>query len=684
MFFKLAARNSKRSRKEHGLFFTSLLIVIIAFYLILSLSQQDIMIFLATIESDAVKKLLTMIPLFYGMTLLILFFLVYFASKFQLEQRMHEFGVYLMMGMRRSKLFLLLLVEDFRNSLTALFLGLPIAILLSELISLITARLVGIGIIGHRFSISVSAILWTIAGFLLIKMAAFIILSGKIARKEIGMLLSPMPEGTKKQKHPLIYIASFLLGIILLSTAYIMAILGISWYHIGKMGLTLFFGFTGTLLLFFGLRSVIEFFGKKKKNQNLWIFTFRQLQENVIYENNTLAISSLLILAALCCFGSGVAITQFYGSSENHILDYTFEVENDPLIEEKISDSGLNNLFSTIFKIKTGYIQIGEDNKKTCSIDSILDLLEKEKDSEDRDVLLNNLGYVDRPHIIALTGYNKLLKQAGLPKIELEKNETAIYIDTEFLAKSRETLLNKLLKTDPEIEIAGEPYHIKGNVQTTDIVVDRSITLSFAFIVRDELFDFLTDGNYSVYLNAVLDQKTVKTKGLLNAVLETNEKLYNKAGIDCFESYLQNIGRQLFYVVAASYITIYLAIIFFVIANTANVVQFLTRQQKTGSRYKTLLKLGASYEMLCVSAKRQIDYYFGIPIFVAVISSIFGVRSLFTGLLSPRTSVDIIGFMAISIVMILLLCVTEFLYIFAVKKASNRYILSLVVFDREE
>ena len=38
------------------------------------------------------------------------------------------------------------------------------------------------------------------------------------------------------------------------------------------------------------------------------------------------------------------------------------EVENDPLIEEKISDSGLNNLFSTIFKIKTGYIQIGEDN----------------------------------------------------------------------------------------------------------------------------------------------------------------------------------------------------------------------------------------------------------------------------------------------------------------------------------
>ena len=56
-----------------------------------------------------------MIPLFYGMTLIILFFLVYFASKYQLERRRHEFGMYLMLGMRRSRLFLLLLAEDVRS-----------------------------------------------------------------------------------------------------------------------------------------------------------------------------------------------------------------------------------------------------------------------------------------------------------------------------------------------------------------------------------------------------------------------------------------------------------------------------------------------------------------------------------------------------------------------------------------
>ena len=53
------------------------------------------MIFLKQIESDAVNKLFSMIPILYVATLFILFFLVYFASSMQMERRKHEFGVYL-------------------------------------------------------------------------------------------------------------------------------------------------------------------------------------------------------------------------------------------------------------------------------------------------------------------------------------------------------------------------------------------------------------------------------------------------------------------------------------------------------------------------------------------------------------------------------------------------------------
>ena len=64
MFFKLVSRNSRRNRKENGLFFASLLVTIVAFYIILALPRQDVMLFLAKMESNAVDRLLGMIPLF--------------------------------------------------------------------------------------------------------------------------------------------------------------------------------------------------------------------------------------------------------------------------------------------------------------------------------------------------------------------------------------------------------------------------------------------------------------------------------------------------------------------------------------------------------------------------------------------------------------------------------------------
>ena len=67
MFSELVKRNSRRSRRENGLFFASLLIAIIAFYIILSLSHQDVIVFLKTMESNAVNRLLTLVPALYVM-----------------------------------------------------------------------------------------------------------------------------------------------------------------------------------------------------------------------------------------------------------------------------------------------------------------------------------------------------------------------------------------------------------------------------------------------------------------------------------------------------------------------------------------------------------------------------------------------------------------------------------------
>lgn len=685
MFFKIVARNSRRDRKENGLFFASLIISIAAFYIILSLSRQDVMLFLAKMESDAVNRLLKMIPVFYGMTLFILFFLIYFASKFQLERRRHEFGVYLMMGMRRSRLFLMLLAEDVRSSITALFIGLPIALLMSELISLITARLVGLGVIGHQITFSLQAVLWTAVGFGMIKLLAFLILSGKIAGQEIGSLLVDTPEGTKKQLPVFVYGMAMAAGIACLVLAYSMAIQGMSWYAVGRMALTLFLGLFGTLTFFFGLRVLIGAFARAgNKNRQLRVFNFRQIQENIMHRSASVAVSSLLILAALCCFGSGVSIARFYGQSETHVLDYTFLTEetDSGSVREVLEESGLSGEFSDLFDMRVGHINTASDYDNAFKAEKVIAALEKLEQSDTRDNCINRFTDNSFLYVISLSSYNRLLANAGKKEIRLQPEQAAVYMDTEFCDSQGRKMMEKILREQPEVSVDGDTWRLTGRVQYLNLVTDSSITLSFALILPDEAFEYYTQKEYDVYVNGVLAEDVVKENSLMAAVSRMNEKL-QKTGL-YYESYLQNIGRQMFYIVAASYITIYLAIIFLIIANTVIGVQFLMGQQKSNRRYRTLIRLGATYETLCQSAGKQINWYFGIPVAVAALNSLFAVRALFSGLLSSRVQGSMTEMLFVSAAMIFLLCVIEYIYMRVVKRASGKYLLTLMVPQREE
>lgn len=684
MFSELVKRNSRRSRRENGLFFASLLIAIIAFYIILSLSHQDVIVFLKTMESDAVNRLLTLVPVLYGLTLFILFFLVYYANRFQLARRQHEFGVYLMLGMQRCKLFSMLLAEDLRSSLIALAIGLPAAVLISELISLVTARLVGLGIVGHQFTLSLSAIGWTAVGFLAIKLLASLILSGKIVRQEIGALLTQAPEGTKKQRPAAVYAAALVLGAALLAGAYTFAILGYAWSSLRYMAGTLALGVVGTLLLFYGLRIIIDRLARRgDRVGKLRVFNFRQVEETVIHRSGTLAISSLLILAALCCFGAGVA-TARSSRAETHTLDYTFRSDGQSLddLRRTLAAGGLDSAFSDIFEMRIGRVRTSTDYQNTVKFPALQRTIDAMPASDERQQLQYLLEAVGYPHLIALSSYNRLLDAAGLPELTLAPDEAAVYCDSEVSSAENTALLDRLITDGAAITVDGAPFTLRGQVQSVSVVTDRSITISFALIVPDAAFDRYTQGDYDVYLNAVLAPSATEGKSLMRAIADMNGQL-DPLGLE-YESYLQNLGRELFYIVAASYLTIYLAIIFLVVANTVIGVQFLMGQQKAARRYRTLVRLGAEHGTLCRAAKTQINWYFGLPVGVAAVSSVFGVRALFTGMLTAQAQRGMTDLMITAGAMILLLCVVEWIYMAAVKRASSKYLLTLMAPEREE
>ena len=461
------------------------------------------------------------------------------------------------------------------------------------------------------------------------------------------------------------------------------------------MSETILIGFVGMLLLFYGMRFFIDRLAKHSQGRAaLRVFNFRQVQENVIRKSSTLSISSILILAALCCFGAGIVIAFSYGNEKGniHIMDYTFEnyeedqkqgVEN---VKKLLTDNGLEQDFSDLFEVRVGHLIPGaNDDYDVFDLSSVMSRVEQLPDSEDKDILLNNLEYVSYPYLISLSGYNHVLELAGKEPLALSDDEAAVFKSLEFTSDSMNQNINDILADRPEVAYLDHKMYLTGKIQNTPLITDRAITLSFALIVPDEVFDKYT-WDSTIYLNGVLDQSKVKGDNLLQSVMQMNDKL---AQIDFaaknieYESYLKNMGRRMFYIVAASYITIYLAIIFLIIANTVIGVQFLMGQQKSGRRYKTLIRLGATYELLCRSARKQINWYFGMPVVVAGISSIFGVRAVLT-LVSGMISNSIRDAMLLAAAMILLLCVVECIYMAFVKRSSNRYLLTLMVPEREE
>ena len=407
MFFSLVRKNSRKNRKENGLFYTSLIILIISFYIILSLENQDVIIFLKTMESDAVNKLLGLIPALYVFSLFILFFLVYFSGKYQLEKRSHDLGMYIMLGMSRKKVFLMLFLEEIWSSIISLIIGIPIALFISEVISLITAKCVGLGIIEHKFSFSIWAVIWTAIGYFTIKLSALLVLSKDIFQRDIEELLHESQEKKNKKHNKVITIIGLVIAVILLGVAYTLAINGYAWHSLIAMGVTLVIGVVGIFCLFSNISIVFELIlNKTKKKNGLGVFTFRQLQENVFLKSNSLAVSSLLVLMAVCCFAYGVSISLNMDPSDMNTLHYTFKGDEEK-IRTKLKEIESDKYMNDIFCLKMGFIQKGEDE---TSFKNLLDEIDKYDESNAKDMLENNLRTFKYPYLISLSGYNEILK----------------------------------------------------------------------------------------------------------------------------------------------------------------------------------------------------------------------------------------------------------------------------------
>ena len=676
MFFRQIRRSAAKNRKNNSLFFGTLVAAIVAFYTLLSLESQDVIRFLKTLESDAIERLMLLIPVVYAVSLFFVFFLVYFAYRYQMDGRRKEFGLYLMLGMGRGRLFAMLMGETLWNSLVSILTGLPIALLLTEGISLATAKVIGLGIVGHEISLSFPAVLWTVAGFILVQCIAMLALCAQYSRKEPMELMQAVgPErqaaaGEKRRK------ASLILGLLLLLMAYGAGILLLRGFGLPVIALIFLLGGSGTFLVFQGIGSLIgERIQRKGPSQpGLYTFTGRQIQESVVDQYKALAVASLLLLLALACISFGIGMAAGRGSGETRTADFSVK-GTEAEIQEGIRRLDDPSMIAGDYPMYLGHMDI---DAHAYSLKGLQEAILKQPESTQKSSLQDHLGY-GLEYVISEASYNQLRASIGKDPIELGPDGIGLYTSMKD-DRAFTDLLEHTLKSRPEVSVDGQDYRLVPELYSDNVVADREITLYIAFIVPDEKYLAWTkDGQEPFCWNMTVSQEAVDELGLMQAIQKVDERL-SSTGLE-YESYLSGIGRNLFYTVASSYLSIYLGVLFLLISNTVIGLKYLMQQHACRQRYRTLLMLGAGTKELCKCAGRQIGIFFLLAIGVAAVNSIFAVWSMFGSFMRLPAGTAASKVFLMAGVAFLLFLVFEWIYIHVVISASHREIRTLRATD---
>ncbi len=691
MFFKQIYRNAKVNRQENRLFFSSLIVTIVAFYTLLSLGEQDVIHFLRQMESDAVRKIMLLLPIVYVISLFFVFFLVYFAYRYQLERRRKELGLYLMLGMKRSSLFWMLLGETVWNSLASLVVGLPLSLLLTELISLTTIKLIGLGIVGHRFTFSLPALAGTMLGFLVVQLLAMLILSIYFTRQEPLQLLQSAAVDKQKLLKTEQGTLFFIVGCVSLIAAYLLGIFFFRQFEWLITGVIIVLGIAGTFALYRGIGAIIGrvIANKRQTRPGLFVFTSRQLQENVLSEYKTLAIASLLFVLAITCISFGIGEAASSRAANSRSVDvslYGDEQTVRAFLEQKEHKKQLASYYPMYLAPMNldytdghGHVMEQRPGAHDVSWAAFNEALLKVGATKEKVASLS--ANQEAFYVISDTSFNTLLKSIGKEPLILEKKQVAFY--TRMVQPEENRLREKAIKAGAAIEIDGERFTFAPAVRQENLVADSGITLMNALIVPEHYYPLWTTKEEQLPFswNVVLNEQRVAEKGLIGAIQQFEESL-RISGIP-YETYLSGIGRNLFYTVATSYLTIYLGLLFLVISNTVLSLKFLMQQRNSAYRYQNLLMIGGTTQTLIDSAIQQVRLFFTLVLGISLINSLFSIRTLFPSLVRLPQGVSMTTPILFTVIAFAVLLLLELIYIWIVERQTRKEMERLTI-ERSE
>lgn len=298
MLWKLSLTGIKSRFKDYLVLFSGLTFASAIFYMFMTLATNPA--FLKGSLSIAFQ--ITQIVFGFGIALLSIITFVYivYANSFLLSMRQKDYGMYMMLGARTSKIGRLIFTETLVVGLLATLLGTVLGVALTQGVSSILISQLGLQI--HKFvGFYLPALLWTIAFFAILFFLAAFWNRHKLVKSNIINLLHEDQKPVKLHRNKLWKFIEALLGIALLGTGY--------WamMHAVKLGtktipiafFTIVFGSYFTFDSFF--TAIIDLLRKNLafKYRKLHSFTLGQLKFRLSDYTRILSTVSLLFALAL-------------------------------------------------------------------------------------------------------------------------------------------------------------------------------------------------------------------------------------------------------------------------------------------------------------------------------------------------------------------------------------------------
>ena len=636
MLFKLSIKNIQKSIKDYAIYFLTLVLGVAIFYVFNSIESQTVMMKVSsnTLEIiNLMNQLLSSVSVFISF---ILGFLIIYASRFLIKRRNKEFGIYLTLGMSKRKISLILFFETLIIGILSLGVGLLIGFFLSELMSLLVANLFEADMTNFRFIFSSSAALKCLIYFGIMYLIVMIFNTISVSKCKLIDLINSSKKTEKiKLKNPILCVIIFIIACVMLTYSYYSVTHNFN--SIGdsnKIYVSIILGSLSTFLIFWSLSGLILKIVMNMKGlyyKGLNSFTLRQVSSKI----NTTVFSStiicLMLFITICFLTSCLSLKNSLTGNIDKLSPVEVEftklrnIKDENLKDYNLEDKALLDTKVSIKEtLKNNNIDINnfKDNLTVYYYDTNLTLRDAlGKSASTAEKTFSFMYFDEQEKVMSISDYNKVAKLYGNKTYTLKENEYIVIADYNSMINIR----NVALKDKESININGinlVPKYTECKYGFVDIGAQH--LNSGIIVVPDNVLKENTISTEILLANFNSKNKNEKIK--INNELANLEETYYKTHVISYNTKLDMLESSIGLGALVTFIGLYLGIIFLISSAAILALKELSESTDNKERYKMIRKLGADEKMINKALFNQIFIFFMIPLSLAIIHSIFGIK----------------------------------------------------------